>query len=469
MSIISYTFLLLFLPTIIFLYWRVFTGSRQKLYLFCLSSYFFYALSGIEFMLLLLALSLATFLLARWDKGIWFSVGLNLAALGLFKYWDFGATNINTLSVELGIPTVVPLLKLALPLGISFYVFKHIGYLLEVKHQHYLPTGDFLLFTTYSAFFPQISAGPISGFQQTGKELSNLPKSISSQQIYQGLIYISVGMAKKLLIADPINEALQGQLFAPNVQYSGLVWAWYSVIMFALGLYFDFSGYTDIVLGIGQLFGISLPSNFNSPYLSTNPSNFWQRWHISLSSWFRVYLFLPLSRILLKRYGAKHNEVVQYSANMITMGLIGFWHGANWTYILWGLYHGAVLNIYAGIRRRVPSPPRTPILSHIFFIVILLIGWVFFLSPNLTFVQNLLANMFALHGIGNWNDIHVFIFDAPILSTVFIAGFLAISGFSEAVNLPRSRHPIYMLAMGIIVVLCMLKMGAVRQFLYVQF
>jgi alginate O-acetyltransferase complex protein AlgI len=465
MQIASYIFLMLFLPLTLCLYWLIFRQPRQKVWVLLIASLVFYTAAGIQFTLLLLILSLATYAIARWMKRVWPGVVLNLAALAVFKYWDFGAENINTLAAGLGLPALVPLMTLALPLGISFYVFKHIGYLLSVSQGRYPATKDFLLFVTYSAFFPQISAGPISDFNDTGPQLDALPEKPASSQIAQGLVFISIGMAKKLLIADQLNATLQTRLFAPETSPEGLIWAWSSVLMFALQLYFDFSGYTDTVLGVGLLFGVTLPPNFNNPYLSTSPGEFWERWHISLSMWFRTYVFFPLSRSLLRRFDTLPPERARAAANLVTMGLVGLWHGATWMYVLWGLYHGLLLTIYALLGQQRQARVTAP--ARVLFLILVLIGWALFLSPDLVFAQNLFANMLGLRGFGTLNDIaaiHPYTGVAILIGSV-----LAVSGMSEAADYPLPRRSIVMVALGIITVVCLLRLGTTQQFLYAQF
>jgi alginate O-acetyltransferase complex protein AlgI len=211
----------------------------------------------------------------------------------------------------------------ALPLGISFYVFKHIGYLLDVRQNSYPASDDLLSFVTFAAFFPQITAGPLSGYQETATQFRTLPGTLSTDRFYSGVVYICVGLFKKLLIADPLAVVLKTALFSQPANGTGVLWAWFTILAYALQLYFDFTSYTDIALGIGIWFGVSLPPNFSDPYLATNPRQFWQRWHMSLSNWFRLYFFSPVSRWLLKRWGSGHSERAQYSANILTMTLIG--------------------------------------------------------------------------------------------------------------------------------------------------
>lgn len=451
MPITSYGFLLLFVPLIFLIYWR----TRHKLLVIGGASLLFYALGSLMFLPLLLGLSLLTFQLARWRRtGV--GIALNLLALGLFKYADFGLGTLNQVTQTLGIPLLLPLLELALPLGISFFVFKHIGYLLDIRANRYPAVTSPLLLVAYSAFFPQISAGPMSIGDDTLRQLANLSDRLDSQHAVQGIISISIGLMKKILIADTLNQALQAGLF--NAESSGLVWAWASVGIFALQLYFDFSAYSDLALGVGMLFGVRLPANFNNPYLATTPSDFWQRWHMSLSAWFRTYLFSPLSRSLLQRWGTSRAPSAQYAANFVTMGLVGLWHGAGWGFVLWGLYHGLLLNAYAwGRRRRI-------ILENRFVLVFLvLIGWALFLSPDLNFAARLFTNLFGAGGIG------VLSYPPSALLTAMAALTLTLAGMVEAANMPDLRRPAYAFALGILGVLCLLHLGSAAQFIYIQF
>ena len=290
--LISILFLLVILPTSLLLYWFVFRTPNLRLWFLCVLSFAFYAVGDPKFLPLLIGLSLATYWLAQKGRpGI--GIFLNLLALALFKVAGFGVR--SSLLPGLNTDTALGnILAGALPLGISFYVFKHLGYLLDVRAKRYPATSDLLGFVTFSAFFPQITSGPISSFNDTGRQLRNLSGRLSSEQVYSGLLSISMGLAKKLLIADVLARSLNSSLYASPMPGYGWMWAWLSLSIYAMQIYFDFSGYTDLVLGIGVLFGVTLPANFNNPYLATSPNEFWQRWHISLSGWFRLYLFFPI-------------------------------------------------------------------------------------------------------------------------------------------------------------------------------
>jgi alginate O-acetyltransferase complex protein AlgI len=458
MVITSYGFLLLFLPFTALIYWRI----QHKLFLLCVISFIFYALAGLEYVPLLVGLSLITYWLARRGQ-TGFGIAINLAALAFFKYWNFGVQSTQAITTSLGLQPLLPLLTLALPLGISFYVFKHIGYLLDIRAGRFHPASSPLLFLTYSAFFPQITAGPMSVSDDTLKQFANLPKSISAEQVYQALVFISIGLVKKILIADPLSHALNNGLFAAGDIGSGALWAWSSVGIYALQLYFDFSAYTDIVLGVGSLFGIHLPPNFNNPYLATNPADFWTRWHISLSTWFRFYLFFPLSRSLLKRLGTQRSETAQYTANFVTMGLVGLWHGAGWGYVLWGLYHGLLLNSFAWAKRR-----RVNLDNHILLMVCILIGWALFLSPTLEFAGQLLSNMAGLAGFGSIGQV-LTLYPAKVWLRVVAAVLLTATGFVEAANFQPLSRPVYALVLGVLTVLCIIHLGNTSTFVYAQF
>jgi alginate O-acetyltransferase complex protein AlgI len=466
MVITSYAFLLLFLPLSLAIYWLIVRRPDHKLWFLFAASYLFYALGDVKFIPVLVLLSLLTLMLAQWGR---FTIGivLNLLALGLFKYWNFGADNLNTFGGWINLNDPVPFLDIALPLGISFYVFKHIGYLIDVRSKRYPATNDLLAFATFSAFFPQISAGPISSFQDTGAQLRHLPRRLTSDQVYEGFIHISMGLAKKLLIADALATVLSSGLYAEGTP-TGMMWAWTSVGIYAIQLYFDFSGYTDIVLGVGYLFGVTLPPNFNNPYLAATPAQFWQRWHISLSTWFRLYLFSPISRGLMRRWGTQHAERSQYTANMITMLLVGLWHGAGWGYILWGGYHGMLLNIYAWTNRRKLRIP-VPYLGYVVFMGAVLVGWALFLSPDLEFAKNLFINMAGLNGIGSLDAVRS-LYSADTLLIAMTGAVITLSGFVEAANLPKIRQPGYAFLFGVLAVLSLLHIGqSVVEFVYVQF
>jgi alginate O-acetyltransferase complex protein AlgI len=437
------------------------------MYFLLIISYCFYALAGWKFIPLLMGLALLTFL-----AGIknWLIPGilLNLAALALFKYWNFGMENLDALLHYFNLEITLNTLSLSLPLGISFFVFKHIGYLLDIQANRYPASRDLFVFLTFSAYFPQISSGPISSFKDTSTQLKNLPDRLENQEALHSLIHFSMGLAKKVLIADQIGELINISNNGPFL-VGGSLPAWYALVAFTIQIYFDFSGYTDMALGISGLFGVKLPPNFNNPYLANDPAQFWERWHMSLSNWFRIYLFSPLSRTILRAWGSDRREWAQYATNLITMALIGLWHGATWVYLLWGIYHGLLLNLYAAWKRGAQSIPLWA--GRPIFIFSLLLGWGLFMSPTLDFFQRLLASLFGMNGTGSSI---FFSFLLPNNATLSIAAgiLLAFSGRSEASTLVKNNPQITawnFFLWGILSAICILIMGQSQSFIYNSF
>ncbi len=468
MFVASREFLLLFIPLSLFAYHRLAKTTKYKNIVLLTASYIFYALAGIKFVPVLLSLSLFTYwagLHHRFGTGII----VNLAALVLFKYWNFGLENLNTILSYLDIK--LPwMLQIGLPLGISFFVFKHIGYLLDVQQKRYPASSQLLYFLTYSAYFPQISSGPLSRYKDTAEQFEK-PEPLTDKNAYEGLVYLSLGLAKKLLLADTLAGLVSDYSSLNQIsRLQGFFPSWYLVLAYSMQLYFDFSGYVDIVLGISKLFGIQLPQNFNNPYLASNPSEFWERWHISLSMWFRTYLFFPISRSLLSRFGNARRQWAQYAANLITMSLVGLWHGASWMFILWGAYHGALLSIYAWWKQR--NTPLPKLVTQPLMLVAIFIGWAIFMSPSVAYLKHLLFQMSGLGGPGTLKTIQKLMLSesTPALLTALL---LAFSGRSEAVNLLQETNGLrakwVAIGLGMLAFFSILLSQANIEFIYAQF
>ncbi len=466
MSITSHAFLLFFIPLTLAAYYWLTKTSRQKMFFLLGVSYLFYGIAGLKFIPVLLGLSLVTYWAGKWNKFGW-GVLLNLAALVLFKYWDFGVENANAILSLLKIHSAIGLLKLVLPLGLSFFVFKHIGYLLDLQQKRYEPSVDFWTFATFSAYFPQISAGPISSFKVTAAQFAELPNRLNNEQLKSSLIYISLGLAKKIFIADTLGMFLNSPINKIG-GFSGFIPAWYLVIAFAVQLYFDFSGYTDIVLGISNLFGVRLPQNFNNPYLAKNPGEFWERWHMSLSAWFRYYLFSPLSRGLLRKWGSDKREWAQYAANLVTMSLVGLWHGSAWSYVLWGFYHGVILNVSAAWKRTNRKLPFG--LGTVLFLAGTLLGWALFMSPNTEYLLYLYKQMLGFGGLGSAQLIKQLVFADDTMVLIFAIP-ITFSGIAEAANFESKNrdNKVVLILLGIIAAISILLIEQARDFLYIQF
>ena len=467
MSLASHAFILLFLPLTLFLYYRLCKTPRLKMFSLLAMSALFYALAGWRFLPLLAILSLFTHWSGR-AGWIWPGVIANLGALGLFKYWNFGAENFNLLMKALHLGLAADLLSLGLPLGISFFAFKHVGYLLDIQAKRYPASDDIWAFLTFSVYFPQISAGPISSYRDTAGQFSRLPERLDNSQAVSGLVQLSFGLVKKVLIADQIGLLLSSPINTVS-GFAGFIPAWYMVVAYTAQLYFDFTGYTDMALGVSTLFGIRLPPNFNSPYLARNPAEFWARWHMSLSLWFRYYLFSPLSRSLLTRWGSAHRDLAQYTANLLTMSLVGLWHGAGWGYILWGAYHGLLLNIGAWSNRSGRQIP--PWASRPAFLLSILLGWALFMSPNLPYLRHLVAGLVYWHGPGDMTLIRS-LWQDPACLALLAAIPLAFSGFAEAASLLADGRGVgkwQILAWGILAATSLVLIQKQISFFYVNF
>jgi alginate O-acetyltransferase complex protein AlgI len=436
---------------------RFVNSPKLRIWFFLLVSLFLYATLQVVFVPLLLIVSWATFLLAQQRKTA-LGIAVNILSLLVFKYiWGAIAPQMEGLLFPF-----TPFSSL-FPIGISFYTFKNIGYLVDVHQEKHPASKDFLLYAAFTSFFPQIASGPISNYMDFDRQASNL-RTPALSQYWDSFIMITIGLFKKILIADTLQRSFTTTLLTSTD--IGATQAWFSVFAYSIQIYFDFSGYTDITLGIAGLFGMSLPQNFSNPYLSSNPREFWQRWHISLSEWFRTYFFSPLSRYFLKRFGSKYSELLQYLSNFLTMLLVGLWHGASWTYVMWGGYHGILLNLHSSAsRRQWKFSPGW--LNRILLLIAVMVGWVFFLSPNLGFATQLFANMAGLHGLQiDW-------LQTPNLLSAWIAISIAlvmiVLNKSDAINYPRTNNRLVALLLGIIFALTLMNMGDITEFIYVRF
>ncbi len=320
----------------------------------------------------------------------------NLFILGFFKYYNFFMENIEWLIKSLSMDPARFHLNIILPIGISFYTFKGIAYLVDVYRGHCEPelgTNNFALFI---AFFPALLAGPIDRATNLLQQIS-MARSISKEQTFRGVHLILYGLFKKIVIADGVVRTVNS-VFSSTGQAS-----WIDVIVatlfFTLQIYCDFSGYTDIARGTAKLFGINLMVNFNLPYFSQNPREFWSRWHISLSTWLRDCLYIPLG-------GNRQGQGRTYQNLIVTMVLGGLWHGAAWNFVLWGFYHGAILCVYRAIGA-VKSAAKTQanllnrVIKTAFFFTLTCYGWLIFRAPSLEKVADLSATLIV--DFGNFN------------------------------------------------------------------
>ena len=328
----------IFLVIAIILFWC--SPRSHRIYLLVGMSYFFYMFSFHIYFFLLAILTVLNFALAleiaRKPKFarhfLCLAITLDLFSIGFFKYANFTLTSTGSVLGFFGVQTSFPVLEITLPLGISFFTFQMMSYIVDTYRGN-PPEESFWNFAAYVSFFPQLVAGPIV------RPKTLLPQ-IKGKHVYdperavRGIFLVAQGLVKKIVFADYLGGYVD-KVFAAPGDYTGIA-ALIGVYAYAFQIYFDFSGYTDIAIGCGKLFGFEIPINFDLPYISRNPREFWRRWHISLSSWLRDYLYIPLG-------GNRKTRGRTYFNVMTTMILGGLWHGANWTFVLWGVYHGILV------------------------------------------------------------------------------------------------------------------------------
>ena len=406
----SYLFLFYFLPAALLLYYAV--PRRAKHLLLTLVSYLFYGWANPLFVFLLLVSTLIDYVcglviaghgVREWGSAIrqlepatprtrrqrlavTASIISNLSLLGFFKYFNFAADNFDALVAWLGLPElqIQRAISVVLPLGISFYTFQSMSYTIDVYRGHARALRSFIDFACYVSMFPQLVAGPIIRFSEVADQLAERTHTVT--KFARGVAFVSVGLAKKILIANPCGKVADVAFDAASI---GALDAWYGVVGYAFQIYFDFSAYSDMAIGLGLMLGFVFSKNFDSPYLAQSITEFWRRWHISLSTWLRDYLYIPL--------GGNHRGPARTYVNLaLVMLLGGLWHGAAWNFVVWGGLHGLLL---AGERlRRKVSPyawlPRAGRQTVTFILV--LITWVFFRAEDLPSATQYLGSMFGL-------------------------------------------------------------------------
>lgn len=418
MNFSSLLFLFAFLPAF-FLFYSA-APSRIRDWVLLLASVFFYAWSAPRFIGLLIGTTLCDYLLAlgisryreRHRAARLLFVGaliLELGCLFYFKYFNFFLTQASIALRPFGI-TPWPVVSMALPIGISFIVFQRISYLIDVFWKRIEPERSVFSFLLYVLMFAKLTQGPIMRYGAFSGQ--NSTRSHSLELTFAGIRRFCVGLAKKVLIADALGE-IADPLFHMLPATLTLPYAWLGAIAYAGQIYFDFSGYTDMAIGLGNIMGFRLPENFNQPYLSKNVSDFWRRWHVSLSTWLRDYLFLPISYALMRRtdrervLGMKTEMFVGIVATIATMFLAGLWHGASWNFVAWGLYYGFFLSLdrlwWLKRSQRLPRLVTIPITF-----LIILFGWVLFRSGSVGHAVSYMAQMFAVGTLwhaGAWMDV----------------------------------------------------------------
>lgn len=377
------------------LYWRL---PRLRISILAAANAVFYGASGLNYLLLFLAVASVTYglsvLIARGVRPrllLWTGILLNLLNLGAFKYTAFAAANLERL-FHLGLDPA--LFRVVLPVGISFYTFQIIAYLVDVARGEIAPARSLLEFWVFIAFFGQLIAGPIMRGRDFLPQIEQ-EQSLRTREFTYGVFLFAIGLVKKVVLADQLAPLVDS--FFAHAAYLGAVEGWIAAYLFGFQIYFDFSAYSDMAVGIGHLFGFTLTDNFKTPYLAGNPQEFWRRWHITLSRWIRDYIYIPLG-------GSRRGEKRTLAALLIAMGLSGLWHGAAWTFVVWGLYHGTLSAAHRLWSRRVVPrlnlgllPPWLVRWTSVFLMFqATTIGWVFFRAQGTTTALRLVRQMLTL-------------------------------------------------------------------------
>ena len=390
----SHLFVYVFLPLALGLYYLA--PGRWRHGVLTLLSYAFYGWANPAFMVLMLLSTGVDFLCgrvlakeerpARRKLAVVVSVVTNLSLLGFFKYFNFAVDSLDSAATVLGLEGVRldSVLRIALPLGISFYTFQSMSYTIDIYRRRTEALSSFVDFACYVSMFPQLVAGPIIRFNEVADQLASRAHTV--EKFARGAAFFSLGMAKKVLLANPCGRVADATFDAGSV---GALDAWYGVLAYGFQIYFDFSGYSDMAIGLGLMLGFVFPKNFDSPYRAESVTDFWRRWHISLSTWLRDYLYIPLG-------GNRKGRLRTYVNLALVMVLGGLWHGASWNFLLWGSFHGAAL---AGERalgkrplwQRLPRPLRVG--GTFLFVTV---GWVFFRARDLPTAWAYLRSMAGL-------------------------------------------------------------------------
>jgi alginate O-acetyltransferase complex protein AlgI len=429
----SLIFLFYFLPASLAIYYLALRAGRRPAHLFLtVLSYIFYGWTNPAFVVLMFVSTLIDYVcglaIARSPTepggsrtrgqrvAVTLSIISNLSLLGFFKYFNFGMDTWNALMHGLGFDAVTyeNFLRVTLPLGISFYTFQSMSYTIDVYRGEARAIRDPVDFGCYVAMFPQLVAGPIIRFQEVADQLRARRHTL--EKFGRGVAFFMLGMSKKVLLADPCGKIADECFGAAGLQSSE---AWAGVVGYAFQIYFDFSAYSDMAIGLGLMFGFVFPKNFDSPYHARSITEFWRRWHISLSTWLRDYLYIPLG-------GNRLGSGRTYVNLMLVMLLGGLWHGAAWNFVVWGAIHGGMLAAErlmgrASFYSRLPAP-----LARLVTFLIVCIAWVFFRAPTLPDAMNYLQAMFGLGAAHPANALVAGqIYTAYHLGTLALAGLIA--------------------------------------------
>ena len=388
------------------------------------------------------------------------SIVTNLGLLAVFKYTGFVAENLNALGALFGASkALVPVLHLVLPVGISFYTFKAMSYAIDVYRGDARPMRRFTDYMCFEAFFPDLVAGPIIRYAALEEQMRLRQHTL--EKFARGVAFLAFGMGKKILLANPMGHVADSA-FAGGAQH----WydAWFGVVAYAFQIYFDFSGYSDMAVGLALMMGFVLIQNFDSPYQARSITDFWRRWHISLSTWLRDYLYIPLG-------GNRRGPLRTYANLMTVMLLGGLWHGASWNFVIWGGIHGGMLALERKLGKSHPLRRLPPALGVASTFVIVCLSWVFFRAKTLGQALTYFGSLFGLTRVTPASDVVAGALYAPYYTALFALSVLVVWGmpntwtFTSRLSLPRAAFAVAALAIATL----MMWTQTTNPFLYFQF
>jgi alginate O-acetyltransferase complex protein AlgI len=389
----SNVFLLIFLPVFFAIYYL--TPNKLRSYTILIGSYTFYAWWRVDYLVLVALISVWSYIASLMiysarDKSwrlifMWLGIGGDLASLAYFKYFNFFFANLNDVLTTFG-SQPFDVWNVILPIGISFHVFQSVSYVIDVYRGDVPPARRLVDFLAFTSLFPQLIAGPVLRYKDLADQFVD---RVHSWELFsRGALILALGFSKKILIADTVAPIATMAFNQPDPTF---VDAWFGAIAYTAQLYFDFSGYSDMAIGLGLMMGFKFMQNFDNPYISQSITEFWRRWHISLSTWLRDYLYIPLG-------GNRKGPVRTYVNLVLTMLLGGFWHGANWTFLLWGAWHGG----WMAIERKLNSKSKTTVYPKLIAMpltfLLVVIGWVMFRAPTVEVALSMYAGMLGLNG-----------------------------------------------------------------------
>lgn len=464
----SLTFLCIFLPVVLALYYLLPTLRIRNILLIAVSL-LFYAYGEPVYVLLMIASIIINYIFGRllgtenkkrrqWILAI--AVVINIGLLVVFKYLDMMVQTVNQLS-----GSEIPLVGLALPIGISFFTFQALSYVIDVYRREVEPQKNLWNVMLYISFFPQLIAGPIVKYHDIQEQIDN--RNTDVKEIAEGLRRFIIGLSKKVLISNTMAVTADA-LFAAGAGELNILSAWIAAIAYMLQIYFDFSGYSDMAIGMGHMFGFRFLENFRYPYISANIQEFWRRWHISLSTWFKEYLYIPLG-------GNRKGKARTCLNKMIVFFSTGLWHGANWTFVLWGLWHG----VFLLFEQVCPVKKLPKVLAHIYALLVVCVGFVMFRADTFGQGMFMIGTMF-----GGWefSSVQMAIVWEQLTPIFLVTLVVAVFGSAPLIpkaaeaclvreNLRKPATYFSYMASFVLLILCMLSLssGTYNPFIYFRF